>query len=447
MKQFKRAFLLALFLVTSSSALAEITADDVTKFTLDNGMTIMVMEDHSIPNANMYLFWKVGSRNEYPGTTGLAHFFEHMMFNGAKKYGPKMFDNTMEANGGANNAYTSENLTVYTDWFPSDALEVMFDLEADRIQNLALDPEIVESERGVVTSERSTGLENSNFRSIWEEVKNAAFRAHPYSWPVIGHESDIQNWNMEDLKSFHKTFYAPNNAVTVIVGAVDTEEVKRLAKKYFEPIPAQTPPRKIHTVEPEQKGERRVYLQKASVTSPNVMMAFHIEPNSHEDYYPLQLLSDILSSGNSSRLMKSLVFEQQVANGIESWASDSFDPNLFYVFAVASQSADAQTLETAMIKELNKVAKEGVTEKELQKAKNLRLVNFYRDVGRINERADMLGRYELFYGDYKKMFTAPQDFDKITIEDIQRVAKKYLIKKNRTVGILDSKEDTAEDDI
>ena len=447
LKRICKPLLAFLFLTATAGVQAEMKPEDVTKFTLDNGMTIMVMEDHSIPNANMYLFWKVGSRNEYPGTTGLAHFFEHMMFNGAKKYGPKMFDNVMEANGGANNAYTSENLTVYTDWFPADALETIFDLEADRIQNLALDPDIVESERGVVTSERSTGLENSNFRSIWEEVKNAAFRAHPYSWPVIGHESDIQNWTMADLKSFHKTFYAPNNAVAVVVGAVDTQQVKQLATQYFGPIPAQTPPRKIHTVEPEQNGERRVYLQKASVTSANIMMGFHIPPNSHQDYYPLRLLSAILSSGNSSRLMSQLVFEQQVADSIETFAFDSFDPNLFYVYGVASQSADAATLEKAIITELNKVAKEGVTETELQKVKNQNLVNFYRNIGTIDERADLLGRYELFYGDYQKMFSAPTELDKVTIADIQRVAKKYLVKKNRTVGVLDSAEDTHENDL
>lgn len=447
LKRLCTCFGLLLLMGSALNANAAMSPEDVTKFTLKNGMTIMVMEDHSIPNANMYIFWKVGSRNEYPGTTGIAHFFEHMMFNGAKKYGPKMFDQTMEANGGANNAYTSENLTVYTNWYPADAIEVMFDLEADRIQHLALDPDIVESERGVVTSERSTGLENSNFRTIWEEVKNAAFRAHPYSWPVIGHASDIENWSMEDLKSFHKTFYAPNNAVTVFVGAVDTDEVKRLAEKYFEPIPAQEPPRKIHTVEPEQKGERRVYVQKPSVTSANIMMGFHMPPNPHEDYYPLLLLSDILSSGNSSRLMRSLVFEQQVADSVSTFAFDSFDPNLFYVYGVASQSADATTLEKAIIAELNKVAKEGVTERELQKVKNQRLVNFYRDVGTINNRADMLGRYELFHGDYKKMFSAPEDFEKVTIEDIQRVAKTYLIKKNRTVGVLDSKEDSHENDL
>lgn len=153
-KVFSFLLLLGLF---SSSSLAMTTVEDVKTFTLKNGMKIIVLEDHSIPNANMYLFWRVGSRNEYPGITGLSHFFEHMMFNGAKKYGPKMFDRTMEAAGGSNNAYTTENLTVYTDWFPSDALEVIFDLEADRIANLIIDEKIVESERGVVSSERTRG--------------------------------------------------------------------------------------------------------------------------------------------------------------------------------------------------------------------------------------------------------------------------------------------------
>ena len=156
-------FFTALFLVLFQKGISQNKASDVQSFTLSNGMKILVLEDNSIPNANMYLFWKVGSRNEYPGITGLSHFFEHMMFNGSKKYGPKMFDRTMEAAGGSNNAYTTENLTVYTDWFPISALETIFDLEADRIGHLELDPKMVESERGVVLSERSTGLENSNF--------------------------------------------------------------------------------------------------------------------------------------------------------------------------------------------------------------------------------------------------------------------------------------------
>ncbi|WP_416306777.1 M16 family metallopeptidase [Neptunicella sp. SCSIO 80796] len=427
--------------------LAVTQAEDVTSFTLQNGMQILVLEDNSIPNANMYLFWKVGSRNEVPGITGLSHFFEHMMFNGAEKYGPKMFDRTMEAAGGSNNAYTSENMTAYTDWFPADALELMFELEADRIEHLAIDPDMVESERGVVASERTTGLENSNFQAIWEEVKGAAFRAHPYSWPVIGHESDIANWTLEDLQQYHKTYYAPNNAVVVIAGAVNATEVKKLAKQYFEPIPAQPAPRAVHTVEPQQKGERRVYLYKPSVSSPNIMMAFHIPQSQSEDYYALQMLGDILSNGNSSRLMTSLVFEQQLATDVFTYIPDSIDPNLFYVYAIAAQGVEASALEKAIIEQLNLVAKQGVSDNELQKVKNSRLVDFYRTMQTINGKANTIGTYQLFFGDYRQLFNAPDAFEKVTKADIQRVAGQYLRKANRTVGILNNKEDSNENDL
>lgn len=436
-----------MLLLCSHIVIASTQADDIKQFTLKNGMKIMVLEDDSIPNANMYLFWRAGSRNEYPGITGLSHFFEHMMFNGSKNYGPKMFDRTMEAAGGANNAYTTENSTVYTDWFPADTLELMFKLESDRIQYLDIDPDVVESERGVVTSERSTGLENSNFRTLNEEVKGSAFRAHPYSWSVIGHDSDIANWSLQDLKDFHKTYYAPNNAIVVIVGAVKLDQVKKLAEQYFEPIPAQKPPRNVHTVEPEQKGERRVYVRKESVSSPNIMMAFHVPETQQEDYYALAMLSDILATGNSSRLKQSLVFEQQVATQLFTYMPMSIDPNLFYLYAVASQGTDAGKLEKAMIEQLNKVAKEGVTQQELQKVKNRREVDFYRTMSTINGKANTIGTYEFYFGDYQKLFNAPDKFNQVTAEDVQRVAKHYLRKANRTVGVLDSKEDSHEQDL
>ncbi|MCW8998067.1 MAG: insulinase family protein, partial [Kangiellaceae bacterium] len=337
-------------LIGFGSAIAATKPEDIKQFTLKNGMTILVVEDHSIPNANMYLFWKVGSRNEVPGITGLSHFFEHMMFNGAKKYGPKQFDRVMEANGGANNAYTTENLTVYTNWFPADSIEKMFDLEADRIQNLAIDEKMVESERGVVTSERSTGLENSNVRMLMEEVKGSAFRAHPYGWSVIGHQSDIDSWSLKDLKDFHRTYYAPNNALVVISGDVTLKQVKRLAKKYWEPIPAQQEPQKVRTVEPEQKGERRVYVQKPSASSANIMFAYHVPETSHEDYYPLEMLANILGNGDSSRLSRSLIDEQQLATSVFTYFPRAFDPNLFYVYAVAAKDVDAKKLEKALIK-------------------------------------------------------------------------------------------------
>lgn len=421
--------------------------EDVKTLTLANGMKILVLEDHSIPNANMYLFWKVGSRNEYPGITGLSHFFEHMMFNGSKKYGPKQFDGTMEAAGGRNNAYTTENLTVYTNWFPSSATELIFDLEADRIENLAIDSNMVESERGVVTSERSTGLENSNYRAISEEVKNAAFRAHPYSWSVIGHQSDIDNWSLADLKQYHKTYYAPNNAVVVIAGDVTVEQVEKLAKQYFEPIPKQPAPKKVHTIEPPQKGERRVYLQKKSVTTPNILMGFHVPETQHQDYYALDILSDILSAGDSSRLQKSLVNEQQMASAIFTYQPQSIDPNLFYIYAVAAKNVDSETLEKAIISEINNVMKNGVTETELQKVKNSKLVNFYRQMATINGKANTIGTYEMYFDDFSKLFSAPDEYNKVTIDDVKRVANTYLKKANRTVGILSSQEDSSDADL
>ena len=184
----------------ATPACAQMKAEDVRSFTLNNGMKFLVMEDNSIPNANMYLFFKVGSRNEYTGITGLSHFFEHMMFNGAKKYGPKMLDKTEEFNGGANNAYTNENVTVYTDWFPASKLELFFDIESDRIANLSFDSSIIESEREVVHSEWRTGLENSPWRLLRQAVVGMSFNQHPYHWPVIGYESDIKNWTKEDLQ-------------------------------------------------------------------------------------------------------------------------------------------------------------------------------------------------------------------------------------------------------
>ncbi|MCU8070851.1 M16 family metallopeptidase [Shewanella oncorhynchi] len=443
MKRTLSALVLAMGLLTPLSQVQATTAEDIKSFTLDNGMKIMVLEDASIPNANMYLFWKVGSRNEVPGITGISHFFEHMMFNGSKKYGPKMFDRTMEAAGGANNAYTTEDMTVYTDWFPANALETMFDLEADRIANLDINQAMVDSERGVVQSERSTGLENSNWNALEGEIKGVAFLAHPYSWSVIGHESDIAAWSLEDLVQYHKTYYAPNNAVVVIAGDVKLAQVKALADKYFAPIPAQTPPKAIRTVEPEQKGERRTFVQKASVSTPNVMLAYHIPAATHADFYALDLLSSILSQGNSSRLYQSLV-DKQVALEAQTYMPMSVDPNLFYVMGVATPEVKASTLEHALIEQIDAIATTGVTQQELDKVKNIKLMDFYRSMETINGKANTIGTYEMYFGSYDKLFNAPEAYNKVTPADIQRVAQTYLRKSNRTVAVLAANEESSQ---
>ncbi|WP_413491249.1 M16 family metallopeptidase [Shewanella baltica] len=443
MKRTLSALVLAMGLFNPLSQAQATTAEDIKSFTLDNGMKIMVLEDASIPNANMYLFWKVGSRNEVPGITGISHFFEHMMFNGSKKYGPKMFDRTMEAAGGANNAYTTEDMTVYTDWFPANALETMFDLEADRIANLDINQTMVDSERGVVQSERSTGLENSNWNALEGEIKGVAFLAHPYSWSVIGHESDIAAWTLDDLVQYHKTYYAPNNAVVVIAGDVKVAQVKALADKYFAPIPAQTPPKAIRTVEPEQKGERRTFVQKASVSTPNVMLAYHIPAATHADFYALDLLSSILSQGNSSRLYQSLV-DKQVALEAQTYMPMSVDPNLFYVMGVATPEVKASTLEHALIEQIDAIATTGVTQQELDKVKNIKLMDFYRSMETINGKANTIGTYEMYFGSYDKLFNAPEAYNKVTPADIQRVAQTYLRKSNRTVAVLAANEEISQ---
>ncbi len=403
-------------------------------------MKFYVLEDNSIPNANMYLFFKVGSRNEYIGITGISHFFEHMMFNGAKKYGPKQFDRVMEANGGSNNAYTTENITVYTDWFPKQSLEVIFDLESDRIANLNFDPKMIESERGVILSERSTGLENNPLEQLWQELQATAFVAHPYMWPVIGWESDIKNWTKEDLENYFHTYYAPNNCVVVISGDVKFNEVKKLAEKYFEPIPVGPKPREVHTIEPEQTGERRLFV-KREVPSPYLMIAFHVPQTGSEEYYAIELLNSILSEGASSRLYQSIVEQKQLAIEVGTYYPNAFDPTLFYFYGICNDGVKASQLEKAILEEVDKVINEGVSEAELQKVKNQKLMQFYRTTETINGMSNTIGTYELFFGDYKKLFTAPDDYKKVTVSDIQKVAAKYFTKQNRTVGILNTEEE------
>jgi predicted Zn-dependent peptidase len=232
----------------------------------------------------------------------------------------------------------------------------------------------------------------------------------------------------------------------VIVGAVKVAQVKQLATQYLGPISAQRPPEKVRTIEPAQRGERRVYVEKASVSSPNIMMAYHVPATSNADYYALALLSDILSSGKSSRLHQQLV-DKQIALDIATYLPQSFDPNLFYVYGVAAKDIDAVQLERALVYEVNRIIKDGVTEHELEKVKNQRLVSLYRTLATIDGKANEMGTYEVFFGDYKKLFNAPEDFSKVTIADIQRVAATYLVKRNRTIGVLAAQEDSHENDL
>lgn len=407
----------------------------VTTHTLSNGMKILVHEDHDVPNVALYFFYKIGSRNEQPGTTGISHYFEHMMFNGAKKYGPKQFDVEMEKNGGSNNAYTSRDVTVYTDWFPKQAMELMFDMESDRIRDLSFDPKIVESERGVVYSERRTSVDNNPAGVLDEQLNAAAYTAHPYQWPVVGWATDIEAWTMDDLKAHFKMGYAPNNCVMVVTGDVTHAEAVAMAKKYIEPIPSQPPPPPVRTMEPEQLGERRVTVRRPAQL-PMVMISYHVPRTQHADSAPLELVKALLSTGRSSRLYRRLVEKDQLALNIRAGSDPSLDPGQFQFTAQVRSGKSPTDLEGAIYEELEKLAKEGVLPEELDKARNQTLANLYRQLKTIAGKANLLGTYEVFFGDWNMVNKAAPQLEKVTPGDVQRVAAKYFTEKNRTVATL-----------
>ena len=427
---------LALLVVTLGWACAAGAQEyPVASKTLKNGLKILVQSDHSIPNVALYTFYRIGSRNERPGTTGISHFFEHMMFNGAKKYGPGELDKAMEANGGSNNAYTTRNVTVYQDWFPRTALELIFDIEGDRIRDLSFDPKKIASEREVVASERRSSVDGENEGVLNEQLWATAFIAHPYQWPVVGWMSDIEHWTMEDLKHHFEMGYSPSNATMVVVGDVTPEEVFGLAEKYLEPIPSHDPPPPVTTLEPEQQGERRLVVHKPAEL-PLVMIAYHVPKTNNPDFYALNVLRTILFQGESSRMYQRLVDKDQIALDVESTSDNAFDPTLLNFIAQPKQGVEPEKCEKAIYEELDRLKKEPVTDQELEKAKNFRLAEFYRQVRTISGRANTIGTYEVFFGNYQKLFDAAKNYSAVTKDDVERVAKQYFGANNRTVATL-----------
>jgi zinc protease len=411
------------------------TPSEIRRLTLDNGLTIIAWPDHDIPNVAMYTFVRAGGRNEYPGITGLSHFFEHMMFLGTENLEPGEFDQQMEAAGGANNAYTTNDVTVYTNWFPRSALETIFELEADRFQNLQTYSDAVQSEREVVYSERRMRVDNNNDWKLMEQVFATAFIAHPYQFPVIGWPSDIEQWSEQDLENYYRTYYAPNNLTMVLVGDVATRDVFRLAKKHFGSIPAQEPPPPVRTVEPEQMGTRRIVVE-APAQTPLLHMAFHAPSAANPRSLQLTLLMNILAGGESSRLHRLLVEEEQLVLSVDYWWGAWLDPGLAYFFLTLPPDGDLEAVERRMLEELQRVADEGVTEAELQKASNIVGADIYRQLATIRGKADVIGEYEVFSGDYEALFHVPTRINNISVEALQAAAAAVFDEDNMTVGIL-----------
>ena len=432
----KRAWLPVLFLAVFTLSLsAAFKKEDVKVHKLDNGLKVLLVEDHNIPSVALYTFFRVGSRNERPGLTGVSHFIEHMMFNGTAKVGPGEFDRRMEFQGGRNNAFTSDDMTGYTDWFPPAALEAMIEMEADRIQGLALVPEVFESERGVIASERRLGVENDNDAILNENVRATAIMAHPYHWDVIGWMSDILSWRRDEVMAYYRTYYAPGNAVLIVVGDIDPVKTLELIQKYYGPIKASPAPPPVSTVEPPQMGTKTVIIRKEA-QAPSFLAVWHAPSAKDADYLPLAILAKPLLEGESSRLYRRLVREEELAIDVGGGIQETIDPLLFSIDVKPRPGVDLDKIDRIIEEELAKVKTEGITPQEYAKAMNIIRNDFYMSLQTISGKASQLASTELLYGDFARLFSVMDDFAAVKIDRIKEAAGKYFTDNNKTVGKL-----------
>lgn len=408
---------------------------DALEFTLKNGLTAVLVEDHRVPSVCFAVGFRVGSRNERPGITGISHLFEHMMFNGSKKYPPKEFDRILESGGGYSNAYTSNDITFYYEEFNPDLLDKVLDMEADRMRALKIDAENLEQERGIVKEERRVGVDNDVQGAMIEHLYAGAFLAHPYGHPVIGWMKDIDNITVEDARAYFRTFYAPNNAAIFLVGDFSARAVRPKIEKLFGSIPRGPAPPRVIDAEPDQEGERRIALHKPAEL-PAVAMAFRGAPAAHADFPALSLLAGILSTGQSSRLYRRLVYELELATAAGAGIDEFADAGLFTVFIQMQPEEETADAEKEVYRILRDIAENGVTAEELQKAKNAAQVDY---VGNFTTQVGIAGRlgfYELVHGDYRKSFEVPAAHERVTADDIRRVAAQYLQERRRTIVTL-----------
>jgi zinc protease len=409
---------------------------EVKEYRLANGLKILIIEEHKAPVATFQVWYHTGSRDEPIGKSGLSHLLEHMMFKGTPKYGPSVFSKIIQKNGGTDNAYTIKDYTVYFELFSSDRISLPIDLEADRMQNLTMDPKETLLERDVVIEERRLRYEDDPQNSLFEEVVAAAFKAHPYQRPVIGWMSDIKSIERDDLYNYYKSRYSPDNAVTVIAGDIKPDEIIEKIKNSFSNIPPTgTQKKNIASSEPEQKGERRVLL-KREAELPYILVAYHTPNFPHADSCALDVLSLILSGGKSSRLYKSLVYEKKIALDVDTeYEGFYIDPYLFFVDATAFPGKDIKDVEKALFLEIENIKQEPPSEYEVKKTKNQIESSFIIEQDSIYMEAMKYGVFEML-GDWKLINRYLEGIRKVTPEDVKRVTNTYLQEDNRTVGIL-----------
>src|SRR5712664_2187010 len=388
----------ALVLVLVVGGAAAQSGERVLASTLDNGLRVLLQEDHRSPIVSFQMWYRVGSRNEARGATGIAHFLEHLMFKGTPTHGQGEFARLVEQNGGQDNAFTSQDVTSYYVNIAADRIDLVIDLESDRMHNLRLDAKDIASEREVVIEERRTRTEDDPGGFLGEEVGSIAFKAHPYGYPIIGWMEDIKRITPEEVRAFYKTYYVPNNAMVVAVGAFKAPETLEKIRRRFARIPRGRVPPPVVAVEPPQNGERRVLVRKQAEL-PIVYLAWHVPSQRSDDAPALEVLSTILAGGRASRLYRDLVYQRQLA--LEAGGDYSYfsvDPNLFWFWATPMPGQTPEKLETELIAHMERLKTEPVTDEELARAKNQIESAFVFQEDSIHQRASLLARFELIGG-------------------------------------------------
>lgn len=412
---------------------AKATKINYTEYTLDNGLKVILHVDKTTPIVAVSVMYHVGSKNEQPNRTGFAHFFEHLLFEGSDNIGRGEYDKYVQNAGGTLNANTTVDRTYYYEILPSNQLALGLWLESERMLHAKVEEKGIETQREVVKEEKRQRYDNQPYGSFQEEIFKRAFKEHPYRWTPIGSMEDLNAASEQDYKNFYKEFYVPNNAILSIAGDIDTTQAKQWIEKYFGSIPKRTEPiYRPKIVEPALNGEVRDTVLD-NIQLPAVIQAYRIPAQGTADFYAVEMLAKLLSQGESSRLYKSLVDEQQKALFAGSIPFPSEDPGLAFMLGIANVGVDAKTLEDAINAEVQKVQQNLISETEFQKLRNQVEAEFVTSNASVAGVAESLANYDMYFGDANLINTELQRYMKVTKEDIQRVAKKYFTKNNRVV--------------
>ncbi|PID57486.1 MAG: peptidase M16 [Ignavibacteriae bacterium] len=428
----KKKILIILFL-SISAIFSQARKIDFTEYKLDNGLKVILHKDNTTPIVAVGIMYHVGSKNEDPSRTGFAHFFEHLMFEGSQNIQRGELDKILAKAGATNNANTSQDRTYYFEILPSNELELGLWVESERLLHAKIDEIGVETQRKVVKEEKKQRIDNQPYGSLMQEIFVRAFKKHPYNWVPIGSEQYIDEATIEEFRDFYKTFYVPENATLVIAGDIEIDKTKEYVAKYFKDIPKGNHeiPRPT-VVEPPLNGEIRDTVFD-NIQLPLVVQAYRVPSINHEDSYAIEMLSSLLSGGPSSRLRKALVDNKQSAVEVASFNFGLEDQGLFMIYGVSNMGISADTVEKDIQEELNKVINEKMLEKEFQKLKNQIESNYVGGRSSMAGLASKLASYSVMNGNTNLINTEIDKYKNVTIDDIQRVAKKYLSKDNRVV--------------